>query len=123
MIDRRRKSLAFFALLVGAALAAGAARAQTSAPGAKTPKKAAPATMVVVANSRAVPLTELDATPAGGFLPKVIARNIPPGKKVSVNVATDKDCVFNLHGAYADQSSTELSNVDLCKDKNVNLVD
>ena len=117
------KSSAFVVSFVGAALVAGAVLAQTIAPGAKAPKKATSSAMVVIANSRKVALVELDATAAGRFLPKVIARNLAPGKKISVSVATDEDCVFNLHGAYADQSSTELPNVDLCKDKNVNLVD
>jgi hypothetical protein len=40
-----------------------------------------------------------------------------------VTVATAKSCVFNLHGAYADGSSTDSTSVDLCKDKNVNLVE
>lgn len=123
MVHFHGKSFVLFAALIGAVLFAGAVRAQTAASGAKTPKKATLSAVVVVANSRAVALIELDATPAGGFLPKVIARNLAPGKKLSVNVATDKDCVFNLHGAYADLSSTDLPNVDLCKDKNVNLVD
>jgi hypothetical protein len=117
------KSSAFVASFIGAALVAGSVLAQTTAPRAKAPKKATSSAMVVIANSRAVALTELDATPAGRFLPKVLLRNLAPGKKASVSVATDEDCVFNLHGAYADQSSTELPNVDLCKDKNVNLVD
>jgi len=34
-----------------------------------------------------------------------------------------KSCVFDLHGAYADGSSTDLASIDLCKDKNVNLVE
>jgi hypothetical protein len=52
-----------------------------------------------------------------------IVSNLAPGKKISVTVATDKSCVFNLHGAYADGSSTDSTSVDLCKDKNVNLVE
>ena len=89
----------------------------------KTPKKATASVVVVIANSRSVALTELDATPAGLYLPKAIAFKIAPGKKISVIVATDKDCVFDLHGAYADGSSTDSTSVDLCKDRNVNLVD
>jgi hypothetical protein len=42
---------------------------------------------------------------------------------ISASVATDKSCVFALHGAYADGSSTDSTSVDLCKDKNVNLVE
>ena len=45
-----------------------------------------------------------------------------PARKPRRILATDKDCVFDLHGAYADGSKTESTGVDLCKDKNVNLV-
>lgn len=105
------------------ALTAASACAQTTAPAAKSHKAANTSmTTVAVTNSRSVALTELDATPTGGYLPKAIARNVAAGKKASVSVATDKDCVFDLHGIYADGSSTDSTSVDLCKDKNVNLV-
>jgi hypothetical protein len=133
------KSFAFVASVIGAALITGAASAQTAAPapapaaGApaapvakpqkKSQKKVTPSVVVVVTNSRSVALTELDATPSGGTLPKTIVSNLAPGKKLSVTVATGKSCVFNLHGAYADGGSTDSTSVDLCKDKNVNLVE
>jgi hypothetical protein len=147
------QSFAFVASVVGAALITGAASAQTAAPvpapaanaPAATPanaplaaapvakpqrksqkkpqKKVTPSLVVVVTNSRSVALSELDATPSGETLPKTIVSNLAPGKKISVTVATVKSCVFNLHGAYADGSSTDSTSVDLCKDKNVNLVE
>ena len=137
-------SFAFIASVVGAALLTEAVAAQTAAPApaANAPaangppavapiakrqkrpnKKVAPSVVVVVTNSRAVALTELDATPSGGTLPKAIVSNLAPGKKISVAVATDKSCLFSLHGTYADGSSADLTSVDLCKDKNVNLVE
>jgi hypothetical protein len=136
------KSFAFVASVVSAALMTGAVSAQTAAPAAnaraanapprvapiakrhkKPDKKVTPSVVVVVTNSRAVALTELNATPSGGTLPKAIVSNLAPGKKISVSVATDKSCVFALHGAYADGSSTDSTSFDLCKDKNVNLVE
>jgi hypothetical protein len=137
------KSFAFVASVIGAALITGAASAQTAAPvpapaadapaapvvkpqkkpQKKSQKKVTPSVVVVVTNSRSVALTELDATPSGGTLPKTIVSNLAPGKKISVTVATGKSCVFNLHGAYADGGSTDSTSVDLCKDKNVNLVE
>jgi hypothetical protein len=147
------KSSAFVASVVGAALITGAASAQTAAPvpapAANTPaapvvnapqaaapvakpqkkpqkksrKKVTPSIVVVVTNSRSVAVSELDATPSGGTLPKTIVSNLAAGKKISVTVGTVKSCVFNLHGAYADGSSTDSTSVDLCKDKNVNLVE
>jgi hypothetical protein len=139
----RGKSFAFVASVIGAALISGAASAQTAAPvpapaadapaapvvkpqkkpQKKSQKKVTPSVVVVVTDSRSVALTELDATPSGGTLPKTIVSNLAPGKKISVTVATGKSCVFNLHGAYADGGSTDSTSVDLCKDKNVNLVE
>ena len=134
----RGRSLALAASAV-AALMTGPVSAQTAvpvpAPGANAPPAMAPVSkpqkkprktrsvVVVVTNSRTIALTKLDATPSGGTLPKAIVSNLAPGKKLSVTVATDKSCVFDLHGTYADGSSTDSTSVDLCKDKNVNLVE
>jgi hypothetical protein len=137
------KSFAVAALVAGAAFLSGAAFAQTAAPApdapaspptatvadapppkpAKPHKKATPMVVVLVTNSRAVPLAELDAAPTGGAPAKQIVANLAPGKKTSAKLAHGKSCVFDLHGAYADGSSTDIASVDLCKDKNVNLVD
>jgi hypothetical protein len=137
------KSFGFVASVIGAALMTGAVAAQTpapapaaNAPAANAPpvapiakrqkkpnKKVAPSVVVVVTNSRAVALTKLEATPSGGTLPKAIVSNLAPGEKISVSVATDKFCLFALHGTYADGSSADLTSIDLCKDKNVNLVE
>jgi hypothetical protein len=144
------QSFAFVASIIGAALITGAASAQTAAPmpvpaglapGANVPRAAAPVTkaqkklrkkpekkvtssvVVVVINSRSVALSELDATPSGETLPRTIVSNLAPGQKTSVMVATTKSCVFNLHGAYTDGSNTDSTSVDLCKDRNVNLVE
>jgi hypothetical protein len=145
------QSFAFVASVVGAALMTGAASAQTAAPvpgptGAapaalvanvpparvakaqkklhkKPQKKMMSSVLVMVTNSRSVALSELDATPSGEILPKTIVSNLAPGQKISVIVATVKSCVFNLHGAYADGSNTDSTSIDLCKDKNVNLIE
>jgi hypothetical protein len=139
----RATIFALVALTAGAALSAGGAQAQTAAPAADAPavnapaatiatplpakakprKKIAPTIVVVVTNSRTVALTELDAAAAGGAQAKQIVANLAPGKKTSVKVVHGKSCVFDLHGAYEDGSSTNLTSVDLCQDKNVNLVD
>ena len=139
----RGKSFAFVTSVVGVALMPGGASAQTAAPVraaaagapaapvtnasaapvAKPQKNVTPSIVVVVTNSRSLALTELDATPSGGTLPQTIVTNLAPGKKISVTVAIGKFCLFNLHGAYADGSSTDSISVDFCKDKNVNLVE
>jgi hypothetical protein len=145
MSKLHRKSFTFVALIVGAAFITGAPSAQTAAPipapaadapaanappaavpvakpqkkpQKKSQKKVTASVVVVVTNSRSVAVSELDATPSGGTLPKTIVSNLAPGKKIAVTVATAKSCVFNLHGAYADGSITDSTSVDLCKDKN-----
>ena len=144
MSNFQGKSFAFVASVVSAALMTGAVAAQAAAPAPaanalaangpptaaaigkrhkKPNKKVTPSVVVMVTNSRAVALTELDATPSGATSPKAIVSNLAPGKKISVSLATDKSCVFALHGTYADGSSTDSASVDLCKDKNVNLVE
>ena len=143
MSARYGKSSALVALIIGAALAAGPAGAQAAqpdAPAANAPaatvadappakaavkphRKTTPTVVVLVTNSRAVALTELDAAAAGGAQAKQIVANLAPGKKTLVRIPHGKSCVFDLHGAYADGSSTDLTSVDLCKDKNVNLVE
>ena len=136
-----RRPFALAALAAGLTMMTGATFAQTAAPAADAPaatpadaapakakvmkprRKIAPAVIVTIANMRGVALTELDATPAGGAAAKQIVAGLAAGKKTTAKVAYGKSCVFDLHGAYADGSSTDFASVDLCKDKNINLVE
>ena len=61
-------------------------------------------------------------TPSGGMSKAVVA-DLAPGKKIPVLIATAKSCVFDLHAAYSDGASADLKSINLCKDKNVNLVE
>jgi hypothetical protein len=141
--DSSRKTLILAAAILGACLVSGHAFAQAAAPAPapdaaaaapadaapaqpkkmKPRKKLAPMVLVVVTNSRSVALTELDAAPTGGTPAKQIVADLAPGKKLTVKVPHGKSCVFDLHGAYSDGSSTDLTSIDLCHDKNVNLID
>jgi hypothetical protein len=136
MSNRRGKSpFALVASVVGVALMTEVAAAQTgeptpgangpaavSTPVAKSQKKVTPSVIVVVTNSRGVALTSLDVTPSGGISKAVVA-DLAPGKKIPVLIATAKSCVFDLHAAYSDGASADLKSINLCKDKNVNLVE
>jgi hypothetical protein len=110
-----------------AADAAGAVAAPDAAAPAKPkakPKKAGPPTVdVVVTNKRAVELIALLASASGSPDSKQIAGPLEPGKKVVVHLAHDKACLFDLHGVYADGTSTDSQGVALCKDKTINLVE
>lgn len=136
MSTNKRKTWGILGLLAGALLATSAAHAQTAAPAdaapavaapqkpAPKPKKAAPPRIdVVVVNARAVPLTALFAAPAGGPGGMKIAGPLDPGKKILVHVPHDKACLFDLHGDYADGTTTDAEGVLLCKDKKINLIE
>jgi hypothetical protein len=126
-----KSSFSFVASVAVAALMTGAVSAQTAEPPAGAnapaapvakPRKVTPSVIVVITNSRAIALTELVATPSGGT-PKAIVANLAPRKNISVSVATARSCVFTLRAAYADGASAELTNINLCKDKTVNLIE
>jgi hypothetical protein len=90
----------------------------------KTPhKKVTRSVVVLITNSRAVVLTQVGSDAIRRNSTKGNCLQSCPGKKTSVKVATDKSCVFNLHGDYADGSSTDSTSVDLSRDKNVNVVE
>ena len=78
---------------------------------------------VNVENKRAVALVELNATAAGGGPSAIILDGLAPGKKAVAKVAHGKDCVFDLHGAYEDGSTTDVPAIDLCKEKKLSLVE
>ncbi len=104
--------------------AAPGAGGATAKPKAAKPKpKGPPSIDVVVTNKRTVGLVELDATISGADQPKKIAGPLGQGKKVVAHIAHDKACLFDLHGSYADGSTTDVSSVELCKEKKINLVD
>ena len=143
--------LTFLAVALACALAMGTAHAQTAAAPmagdataaatdagdaaltkakAKKPKKAAakakklPFVTVTVTNNRTVGLVQLDAviTGSGGDSVKLVGA-LGEGKKAVAHVAHDKDCLFDLHGTYADGATLDETSVDLCKDRKINLVD
>jgi hypothetical protein len=138
----KRTSLGIVGLLAGALLAVNAVAAQTAAapagaaPAAGSdadaapqkpkpkPRRAGPARVgVVVTDNRAVALTALFASPSGTTDAKKIAGPLDPGKNILVHLTHDKACLFDLHGDYADGTTTEAQGVELCKDKKINLIE
>ncbi|MBV8472868.1 MAG: hypothetical protein JO107_01640 [Hyphomicrobiales bacterium] len=123
------------AILAGGLLAVGAAEAQTDAPAKDAPAAAAqpkpkpkaaanqPRVDIVVTNSRDVPLTALLVAPSGSADSKKVAGPLGAGKKIVVHIAHDKACLFDLHGDYADGTTTDAEGVSLCKDKKINLIE
>ncbi len=77
---------------------------------------------VTISNKRSVGLVELDVGPTGGEVKKVQGA-LAFGRKSTVRVPRVKDCLYDIRGHYADEADTEQTNVDLCKDKAINLTD
>src|SRR5260370_17887667 len=105
-------SIVVGAVSIGAAAQADMATNSHGKPGASV--------VLQITNSRSVALKELDATPSGLFLPKMILGALAPGKKATAKLATDKDCVFDLRGSYADGSAPEPTGVSLFQDPPLN---
>jgi hypothetical protein len=109
-----------------AAAPAKAMKPKPKAVAAKAEKPTAkklPFVTVTVKNGRGAALTLLTATISGGGDPVKVAATLAPGKTATAHLAHDKDCLFDLHGEYADGASLDESEVELCKDKKINLVD
>ena len=109
---------------------AAPAKAMKAKPKAETAKaekpkaKKLPFVTVTVKNGREAALTMLTATISGGSGdPVKVAATLAPGKSATAHLAHDKDCLFDLHGEYADGASMDEAGVELCKDKKINLVD
>jgi hypothetical protein len=101
-----------------AAAPAAAAPAQT-----KTKPKPRPMVSVTVTNQRAIGLKELDAAAAGDPKTRKIVSKLPAGGKTVVKLGKGKDCLYDFHAIYDDGQSADLSSVDICKDKALNLVE
>src|SRR5690606_34862389 len=108
--------------IAGALLLAGAvgqADAQT--------KRRAPAhaASVTIANAHSAPLQELEIT-STTEPPVVVARltkPLEPGKSVRLAIKGKHGCLFDLRGAYGDESVLESDGVDLCADNKLRLTE
>ena len=137
------QSFAFVASVVGAALMIGAASAQTAtpvppAPVASAPSAAAPvakaqkklhkkpqkkvmsSVVVMVTNSRSVALSELDATPRRNSTKDNCLQSRSRPKNFCEHRNRKILCV---QPAWRLCRWTDSTSVDLCKDKNVNLIE
>lgn len=133
MIGVVKKVLAIVA--IAAMLPSTAAFAQNAAPApdasaaapaaaAEKPKpKPRPVVSVTVSNERKAGLKELDAAGAGSPKTKKILSNLAAGGKAVVKLGKGKDCLYDFHAIYDDGQSADLTSVDICKDKSLNLVE
>ena len=122
---RRRIAVTIAAALFG--VVAAPALAQNSAPAAAAPMKSKPKTpaggtvTVKVTNWRNADLVELQVVGSGSANWKKVLGALKAGQWTWAKVAQGKNCHVNLRGKYADGKSADVSNVDICADKTVDL--
>jgi hypothetical protein len=127
---RRRIILAvtIAAALFGDVAAPALAQSESApAPAAAAPMKSKPKTpaggtvTVKVINWRMADLVELQAAESGSANWKKVLGALKAGQWTSAKVPQGKNCHVDLRGKYADGQSADVSNVDICADKTVNL--
>ena len=100
-------------------LAPAAAAPMKSKPKPKTP--AGGTVTVKVTNWRNADLVELQAAESGSANWKKVLGALKAGQWTSAKVPQGNNCRVDLRGKYADGQSADVSNVDVCADKTVNL--
>jgi hypothetical protein len=127
---RRRIILAFaiaaapFGVVAAPALAQNSESAQAAAAHMKSkPKTPAEGTVTVkVTNWREADLVELQVVESGSANWKKVLGPLRAGQWTWARVPQGKNCHVDLRGKYADGKSADVSNVDICPDKIVDLV-
>ena len=105
---------------------AGARTELDSAPAAAASMKSNPApasgiVTVTVTNWRDADLLELEAAESGSANWRKVLGTLKGGQYTSAKIPQGKNCHVDLRGKYADGKSADVSNVDICADKTVNL--
>jgi hypothetical protein len=126
---RRVIALAIAPTLLSVVAAPALAQNSESAPAAVAPIKSKPqpktsaggTVTVKVTNWREADLVELEAAETGSASWKKVLGALKAGQWTSVQVPQGKNCHVDLRGKYADGKSADVSNVDICADKAVNL--
>jgi hypothetical protein len=120
-------ALTIAATLFGVVAAPVLAQNSESAPAAAAPMKPKPKTpaggtvTVKVMNWREADLVELQAAESGSANWKKVLGALKAGQWTTAKVPQGKNCHVDLRGKYADGKSADVSNVDICVDKTLNL--
>jgi hypothetical protein len=123
---RRRMAVTIAAALFAVVAAPALAQNSESAPAAAAPMKSRPKTggtvTVKVTNWREADLVELQMVGSGSVNWKKVLGALKAGQWTWAKVPRGKNCHVDLHGKYADGKSADVSNIDICADKTVDLV-
>jgi hypothetical protein len=126
---RRILAVTIAAALFGVVAAPALAQNSGPAPAAAAPVKSKPepktpaggTVTVKVTNWREADLVELQAAESGTANWKKVLGSLKAGQWTSAKLPQGKNCHVDLRGKYADGKSADVSNVDICADKTVNL--
>jgi hypothetical protein len=120
-------ALTIAATLFGVVATPALSQNSESAPAAAAPMKPKPNTLaggtvtVKVMNWREADLVELQAAESGSANWKKVLGALKAGQWTSAKLPQGKNCHVDLRGKYADGKSADVSNVDICAEKTVNL--
>ena len=125
---RRRMAVSIAASLLAVGAAPVFAQNSESAPAAAAltrskPKTPARGTVTVkVTNWREADLVELQVVESGSANWKKVLGALKAGQWTWAKVPQGRNCHVDLSGKYADGKSADVSNIDICADKTVDLV-
>ena len=118
-----RTAASLFGVLAAPAFAQNSDSAPAAAASMKSKPKA-PAggiVTVTVTNWREADLLELEAAESGSANWRKVLGTLKGGQYTSAKIPQGKNCHVDLRGKYSDGKSADVSNVDICADKTVNL--
>jgi hypothetical protein len=115
---------ALFGVVAPPALAQNSELAPAAAALMKSKPKAVPSGTVTVkvTNWREADLVELQVVESGSAKGKKVLGALKAGQWTWAKLPQGKNCHVDLRGKYADGKSADVSNVDICADKTVDLV-
>ena len=127
---RRRtiSAVTITAALFGVVTVPALAQNSESAPAAAAPTKSKPKTpaggtvTVKVTNWREADLVEMQVVESGSANWKKVLGALKAGQWTWAKIPQGKNCHVGLRGKYADGKSADVSNIDICADKSVDLV-
>ena len=125
---RKRMAVTIAASLFDVVAAPGLAQNSESPPAAAAPMKSKPKTpadgtvTVKVTNWRADDLVELEVVGSGSVTWKKVLGSLKAGQWTWAKIPRGKNCHVDVRGKYADGTSADVSSIDICADKTVDLV-
>jgi hypothetical protein len=124
----RRLAVAIAAALFATVSAPALSQNSAAFPAAVPPTQSRPkaptggAITVKVTNWREADLVELESTGSGSLNWKKVLGALRAGQWTWAKVPQGKNCHVDLRGKYADGKSADMSNIDICTDNTVDLV-